>query len=626
MKNSFKKTIIISCLLTVMQAQSMSFLSAYFGNSSVLAVAQSAVTQPVQVPKSRFIDVLLQHCHDCSEQLWLSKCDSLYGLETFEQILQQAISENRLNIIKSMMSYVSKEDRGAALLCAVQSKSIGMVAELLKHKVSEKALWKSLGQVILYNHADRENLAELLLWHMKSLTLTERYARELLNSCDIDMLSLTILPSNMQNMIVKVLVKDGRAFQAQQFLNNRTVYRHDLTAVEQRGISRRVTRSLAKEDTTPAVAALIAKKFYEGDKIKTFRKFDIAMLQKWLEGSRVDFYKHYDSVRTGATCSSAIVDDVPQTAHLVHNFLLQKSFIARFMKQQEKSFGIYQPNDLPYDLIKTNMINRVCQLEKEFEAQGYQTFYHGRSWEWNFANDMWRMLCALKANAVDMPDIVALRYRTGQETSATLQAYRADLMANGPDNYGGTGTTASGKDAEITCMNRTILTNSSSDAICTGSYFLDNCSMALSGNALRYVEQMFKDHNMHAIYLKFESQIKDLAKEHHKTSHRGELLCIAVRKDCLDEMVYVSCGFGNKDLEAVTSKFLKEKQAKAISDPLEIEDEQSYFCFAVSDIPGEYGDKYMIKSLHNADPVKYAAYNQKLNSLFTDMKKQNKII
>lgn len=616
---------IFSGLFAMQQTYTMSFFNTYFGGSAV-----SSTSQPVQAPKSRFLDILLKNCKDASMRQWLSNC----GLHDAEGILQQAIDQKRSDVIQFMVPFASKEDRGTALLYCVKSNAMDMATELLKHKIAEKALWQSLTEIAASYSSDSKQLAALVLQHMRPLTLTEGYAQKLIQDGFLYFLADIPLPANVQNILLKVMVKTDEsrmhtvAPYIQQFLNKNNVQQLEKVKATSgkvtvpSGICDRVIRKVAKDNTSPQIAALLARKFYQDKEEQIqFRKFDIAMLQTWNDSSQADFYKHYDSVRTGATCSSAVVDNVTATAHLVHNFLLRNAAVARLMKQPTGTSNNYQPQDLAYDLIKTNMINRVCQLETEFDTQGYQTFYHGRSWEWNFANDMWRILCALKDNTAQMPDLVALRFRSGTQSNATLQSYRKDLMANGPSNYGGTGTTASGKDAELTCMNRTILTNSSSQSICTGSYFLDNFSIASSGQALRYVEQMFKDHNMHALYLKFESKIKQLAADHQQTSERGEFLCIAIRKNCLDDMVYVSCGYGAKDPSAITSKVIEEKNKNAASNQIETEDERSYFCLAVSDIPGEYGSKYTIKSLHNADPVKYAAYNAQLDKLFADMKK-----
>ncbi|HSW75742.1 MAG TPA: hypothetical protein VLG50_01750 [Candidatus Saccharimonadales bacterium] len=614
MKNLLKKTMILSSLLMATQAQ-----TAFSCNTGLNNV--TGQNQATQAPKSRFVDILLRHCKDASISQWLSSCNA----QTAEQILKQAIDENRLDIIKFVMPHASKEDRGVALLHALQANSMDIVTELLKHKIAEKALWKSLKEVglsylnplVSINH---QQFAGLILQHMKPLTLTESCAQELIHdSSALCLIASMQKPVNVHNMIVKMLVKNNKYYALESFLHKRSVYTLGSSIAEQQGISDRVIRKVAQYNTSPKIAVLLAEKFYQ-DK-ETLRKFDIAMLTTWSNDLKTDFYKHYDSVRSGATCSNSVVENITQTGHLVHNFLLRNAAVIRFMKQPATNSNNYEPQDLAYDLIKTNMINRVCQLEKEFDAQGYQTFYHGRRWEWNFANDMWRLLCALKNNTSKMSEIVALRYRTDKKNIQTLQEYRKDLITNGASNYNCTGTTSSGKDAEITCMNRTILTNSSNSGICTGYYFLDNYSIAVSGNTLHYVEQMFKDNNMHDLYKKFKPQIQQLAQQHHETSQRGELLCIAVRKNCLDQMVYHTNGYGCSKSNQLASQVIEDQNKKSIVHQTEIEDGNSFFCFAVSDIPGEFGDKYTIKSLHNADPVKYEAYQKQLESLFADMKK-----
>ncbi|MCX5923919.1 MAG: hypothetical protein NTZ68_00635 [Candidatus Dependentiae bacterium] len=288
------------------------------------------------------------------------------------------------------------------------------------------------------------------------------------------------------------------------------------------------------------------------------------------------------------------------------------------------------------------LMKKVTSAEKEFETQGYQTFYHGRRWEWNFVNDIWRMVCALKDNASQMPDLVALRYRTGTENIDTLQLYRNDLMANGPDNYNITSTTASGKLAEITCMNRTPLSNSNCHGICSAFYVLNNASNAPSEYVFKYVEQMFKDFNMYDLYQAFEPQIQELAEAHEQANEHGELLCIAVRKTNLDDMIYIANGGDKKIKNKTASQKLKEEYENVASNLLYteeatsfdeesdltleqqaalLEEDEAFFVLAVSDIPGEYGDKYTIKSLHSADVVRYAAYQQELDNLFAQMKK-----
>ncbi len=270
-----------------------------------------------------------------------------------------------------------------------------------------------------------------------------------------------------------------------------------------------------------------------------------------------------------------------------------------------------------------DLVEKTRSIEKEFEDDGYQTFYHGRRWEWNFANDMWRILCALQDNASQLPDLIALRYRTGHEDSATLLSYRTDLIESGTSNYSGSSTkNASGKDAEIVCMNRTPLSNSLCEFICTGSYVVNNYNAASLGSAVHYIEKMFSDRNMDDLYFKYKHRIFRLAQMHKEANKQGELLCIAVRKNYLSDMVYVSRSFGRKRFDKTTLRTLEESKQRVKFDSSYIENDDFYFVFAVPDIPGEYNDKYMVKSLHNADPLKYAAYQRQLNELFDDMKKQ----
>lgn len=279
--------------------------------------------------------------------------------------------------------------------------------------------------------------------------------------------------------------------------------------------------------------------------------------------------------------------------------------------------------DVPVDSYDEVLTEKLSFLEKEFKTQGYQTFVHGRSWYFNFTNDMWRIVCALKSNATQLSDNVSLRYRMGQQDVATLRSYRTDLVMHGPEGGAMQIRSGNGKNSEITCMNRTLYSNSDSPVIHTARYVAaktfvpENCDNVTDP----VIEQMFQDSNLHTLYEQFKDQISLLIKLHLQANQQGELLCVAVRQDCVDEMVYVAGGGGRKISGLASNKIDDDGKSVALFSSADDTGTGQFYCLAVSDMPGDDG-KCLIKSVHNADEAKYATYVQKRDALFAQMRSE----
>ena len=136
------------------------------------------------------------------------------------------------------------------------------------------------------------------------------------------------------------------------------------------------------------------------------------------------------------------------------------------------------------------------------------------------------------------------------------------------------------------------------------------------------IEKMFEQEQLWSYFLHYQKELQDLHDTHKNANNFGELLCIAFAQNVLDEMVYpaISGGFKAKTKNKNPSQLLKDCKQRLKTDSKFIDAEHMFYCFAVSDIPGEYGDKYVIKSLNIADPEKYAAYVAQRDELFEKIK------
>jgi hypothetical protein len=273
-------------------------------------------------------------------------------------------------------------------------------------------------------------------------------------------------------------------------------------------------------------------------------------------------------------------------------------------------------------LSQTGIYQQITQTEQQFLSDGYEPFYHGRDWEWNFVNDIWNMICAIKQNNSTLSNAITLRFRSENEDLNALQNYRQKLIEKGAAFHIGTGTDKKGKESEVTFMNRTIASNSNYHGECSGTYFLDNCSVAKSGAGWEKIEEMFEQEKLSSYFLHYKKELQELYDAHKNANNFGEILCVGFAQETLDEMVYpaISGGFKVKNNKKTTSQLLKDCKQRLKTDPKFIDAEHMFYCFAVSDLPGEYGDKYVIKSLNLADPEKYGAYVQARDELFEKIK------
>jgi ankyrin repeat protein len=296
----------------------------------------------------------------------------------------------------------------------------------------------------------------------------------------------------------------------------------------------------------------------------------------------------------------------------------------------------YYASGFAGDILKSKMIDKITQAERKLGTQGFETFFHGRAWEWNFVNDVWNMLCALKKDSYQ-PDKISLRFRNENPDIAELLDYRQKLVAKGADYHIGTGTDKTGKESEVTFMNKTIISNPGYYGECTGTYFVDNCSVSGNRGGWTFVEKIFAQQGLKSYFDAHKQELEALYGQHAQTSKIGELLCIAVKKDLVDQMVYPAKSGGFKtnmrtstngqtppnSFNPITnsaSSSIKQLKQLALTGDKFIDTGHMFYCFAVSDIPGEYGDKYVIKSLNLANPEKYGAYVQARQAFFEKMK------
>lgn len=272
------------------------------------------------------------------------------------------------------------------------------------------------------------------------------------------------------------------------------------------------------------------------------------------------------------------------------------------------------------------VVSQISLVEKQMQSKGYTTFMHARSWEWNFLNDVWNMICAIRDKKATMSDRISLRQRDNACNIKELYQFREELLADGA--WCDSGIDEIGKSAELTFLNRTIFSNLQCEYECTAQFLLENASIASQGKALQYALQLLGKYGLS----KYASAIKKLYELHKTLSDKGELLCLCVKNDFVDTMIYVAKPFGYKYDE---EHFPKQVAANIAHHEQSVDTKEKYYddgwfgcqlyCAACTDIPGEYDTKYTIKSVNFANAAKYQKYKAELQKLFEKIKKELKI-
>jgi hypothetical protein len=289
------------------------------------------------------------------------------------------------------------------------------------------------------------------------------------------------------------------------------------------------------------------------------------------------------------------------------------------------------------ELQKNNIFEQLVLLEKDFAQKGYTVFVHGRAWEWNFLNDIWNFIRDVKFNEGDY-DRISLRQRDPQNCNVEqLLQWRQELVQSGAGQRISTGTNDVLQDtanSEVTFLNLSALSNCGYYGECTGTYVVGNHSIAANGVALQKANDLIAKHGLE-LYMP-EWLVAELYKMHQKISGLGETLCVAVKNQYVDEIMYPASSGGrinNKKYEnilylrhmgfrAPASEFISKAKNNVRSSTKELDQNHRFYCMAVSDLPGEYGDKYIIKSVAQKNPELYAKYVAELNALFEQVKAQ----
>nr|MBP7854513.1 hypothetical protein [Candidatus Babeliales bacterium] len=87
------------------------------------------------------------------------------------------------------------------------------------------------------------------------------------------------------------------------------------------------------------------------------------------------------------------------------------------------------------EMIHTFFIEQILQTaietEKKFKAQGYETFFHARRWNWHFVNDICNLITNIFYPEQYHANKHMLRFRSPHEDIATLYQYRKQLVEHG---------------------------------------------------------------------------------------------------------------------------------------------------------------------------------------------------
>ncbi len=270
------------------------------------------------------------------------------------------------------------------------------------------------------------------------------------------------------------------------------------------------------------------------------------------------------------------------------------------------------------------VVSQVIDIEKKDQVDGYTTFVHGRHWGWNYVNDVWNIIQALQKGSPTISSDISMRQRDTTCDKNQLYEYRKKLVQNGIKEEHLVSSTNDTKDerAEVTFMNYTGLSHLDGWGECSLRYVLQNHSATGGVDPFTVAQALIEKYGLQ----EYKDVFKKLYDQHKQASNIGELLCISVAKQKLDQIVYPAKpgGYhrGKKASEVVA--VCDQKNQKDPRYFQKVTNDAPIFCAAALGIPGERPDAYKIRSVTVTNQEKYKAYVAARNALFEQLKKDKK--
>lgn len=309
------------------------------------------------------------------------------------------------------------------------------------------------------------------------------------------------------------------------------------------------------------------------------------------------------------------------------------------------------------------LLRQVIAVEKEDQRQGYTTFVHGRHWGWNFVNDAWNMIRAVRDDKDTISSDISMRQRDVDCNVEGLLKYRKKLVLEGTTGEHLLSSTTDNfqERAEVTFMNYTGLSHVDSIGESSILYSLLNNSIITAADPCEIVKKLLCKNGLE----KYLEEFVQLYHMHKKSNKRGELLTISINNYRVDSIVYPALPGGylfydrflrdlvddfeqmvQKAVEqnapskmrdqyprnsyGATSRTIARCNQKIVKDPLcfqkmwdsKMYDKNPIFCAAALTVPGEGQDVCKIRSLHLADDGKYKEYLAARQRLFEKLKKE----
>jgi len=165
------------------------------------------------------------------------------------------------------------------------------------------------------------------------------------------------------------------------------------------------------------------------------------------------------------------------------------------------------------------MVSKVVEIERVMEPKGYTVFVHGRNWEWNFLNDVWNLIGAVKNNQKTMSDKISLRQREVDCDLQQLYKFRQELIDRGVDDLVSSATDHTGKNNEVTFMVRSPVSNIDIWTESSGRYFLQDHSCGGEKKGHAFALALLSKYGLE----QYEDQVKELAKLHEQSSKSDNL-------------------------------------------------------------------------------------------------------
>lgn len=271
----------------------------------------------------------------------------------------------------------------------------------------------------------------------------------------------------------------------------------------------------------------------------------------------------------------------------------------------------------------SSLLTTIHQKEITENQNGRYTFFHAQQWLWEWYEELYKMLYETKYKT-STNNFYFFRFFNCEKINLQKEEMiHQDVLKQGRIDYWKKGKSLRPR---LLFLNVPLFGNTQNSVCCSVDFWHNGSDW--SGLYPHGIcnERIFKKFNLQTLFKKYEKKLNDLQKEHAQLTSHGHLLLLSITKQFVTDNVYMAkmCGYKNSVYigQSSTSDVCKFIDALK-QNPSQIgETDVIEFCLILTKHRSlQPTADCQVFSFNDVDTQKWTNFNQKRNTLFTQIKK-----